>query len=239
MTTHPEQMDTGAYVLGALRGEERAAFERHLVTCLACQDAVAEVAVLPTMLALVPPDVAADLAEEVPEGRRAPSDPEPPASVLSDLLAAVRYEERRARRRRQVAGAFALAAVLVLGVLVAVRPDLPWTRSVATAPAAQALTLEPVVEGVPVTASVELVAVAWGTRIDLTCSYTSTDRYPTTTDYALVLERSDGTTEQVATWRAVPGGEVTVPASTGTAVGDITAVDLRSVDGRSLLRATT
>ena len=42
--------DDGAYVLGALSPAERAAYERHLSTCSACREAVAEIAVLPGLL---------------------------------------------------------------------------------------------------------------------------------------------------------------------------------------------
>ena len=43
--------DDGAYVLGALSPAERAAYERHLATCSFCREAVADIAVLPGLLA--------------------------------------------------------------------------------------------------------------------------------------------------------------------------------------------
>jgi len=53
-----------AYVLGALVPSERAEYEAHLSGCASCRQAVAEVAVLPGLLARLDPGTAEDLLRE-------------------------------------------------------------------------------------------------------------------------------------------------------------------------------
>jgi anti-sigma-K factor RskA len=58
-----EQMiESGAYVLGILDADDRAAYERHLRTCEICQREVADFSGLPNLLARLDPDDAALLA---------------------------------------------------------------------------------------------------------------------------------------------------------------------------------
>lgn len=231
MTEHREAVDAGAYVLGSLRGADRDTFERHLVTCSTCQDAVSELAVLPPLLGTVPPDVVARLGEGAPDA------PDLPTTILPSVLERVRTEEARRRRRRALAGAVSLAAVLLLGVVLVLRPGLATTPAPAPSLAVTALTLEPA-DDVPLIAEVRFEEVAWGTRIGLDCAYEGDGSYldgGTPREYALVLTRRDGATEQVATWRASAGGEVTVPAATGTAVEEITRVELQDAGGRALM----
>ena len=57
-------------------------------------------------------------------------------------------------------------------------------------------------------ASVALTSVAWGTRVVLTCSYAEPrglPRRPGADMYSLVVARTDGAVEQVATWQGLPG----------------------------------
>ncbi|NTW41225.1 MAG: hypothetical protein HGA44_15360, partial [Cellulomonadaceae bacterium] len=128
------------------------------------------------------------------------------------------------------------AAVLVIAVAVAWHP---WNE--APAPVA-AVELEQLVDS-PVTASVTLEAVAWGTRVSLECRYDGAlasvpdDPYGRSGRvYALVVRDVAGNAEQVATWSAV-AGTMTVPGATAIPRDQIVEVDLVGADGTALLRA--
>ena len=57
---------------------------------------------------------------------------------------------------------------------------------------------------VPITATVELTEVGWGTQVDLVCAYApaaAEQPYP----YALVVTDGAGETQQIGTWTALPG----------------------------------
>src|SRR5665647_819450 len=103
-----------------LSAADRAAFVAHLRGCAECRQAVAEVEDLPGLLALVPAEGPVD----------------PPASVLSGLLAEVeRLEQadqlaarRAARGRRWWTGA-GLAAAAAAGVVLSGQlVPMPWTE---------------------------------------------------------------------------------------------------------------
>jgi hypothetical protein len=220
--TDPFTDEAGAYVLGALDDAERAAFVDHLRSCPECRQAVAEIEDLPGLLALVPKEGPVD----------------PPPTVLAHLLDEVRQEEwaerSRARRRRAWRGGAGLAAAAAGAVLFsgALLP-MPWTDAPAVV-ASTTVEFEPTADAA-ITASLELTSVPWGTRIELTCSYQG-DQYALPVEYALVVHDAEGRSEQVATWIAVPGKELTVPATTGLALEDITRVEMVS-DGAVMLVA--
>lgn len=230
MTCESAHLD-GAYVLGALSPSERLAFERHLPSCDSCSSAVRELAGLPGLLAQVDP---ADLEASTP----------PP--VPETLLPALVREVRRARRRRiAVIGAVAaavtavgIASVVMLGTSDDDRP--PAARPSSTASNADPGRPMTPVRETPVTASVLLVDVAWGTRLDVTCSYTATGgtRYEAAAPvaYSLVVRRHDGRTEQVASWQGLPGRTMRVSGATAVRRADIQSVEMRTADGVVVLR---
>jgi len=207
--------DAGAYVLGILPPEERSAFSAHLRECEACQQAVAEIEDLPGLLALVPAEGPAD----------------PPPSVLAGLLGEVerleRADELAARRARRGRTAWwagvGVAAAVVGGVASGVVPT-PWTTQDEAAVVATTVELSGAAD-VPVTASVDLLPVRWGTKVELTCAYTA-GQYAQPVEYALVVHDADGRSEEVATWTAVPGAELTVPAATAIPLEEITRVEM-------------
>ena len=228
----------GAYVLGSLSPAERLAFEEHLPGCAECSRGVRDLAGLPGLLAQV--DVA-DL--EVPT----PDAPLPPT-----LLPALVREARGEQRRRSVltaAVAAAVAAVFVGALAVGGAFDRsPASTSAATpgptptagrtvAPVGEAML--PVGSG-PVRAAVAVTGVAWGTRLDLTCTYADTgdgSGYDgeSAGAYALVVHTREGGVEQVATWKALPGRTMRLSGATATGRSDITSVDVRTADGRVVL----
>ena len=81
-----------------------------------------------------------------------------------------------------------------------------------------------------------LTGVAWGTKLDLTCSYLKGDgdgEYtgPIPSAYALVVHTREGGVEQVATWKGLPGRTMRLTGATATGRTDITSVEVRTSDG--------
>jgi Putative zinc-finger len=234
MTCERAHLD-GAYVLGSLSPGERLDFERHLPACDECSRSVQELAGLPGLLAQVD---ASDLAPA--------SVPPLPPTLLPSLVREVRGSQRR-RSVLVAAAAAAVAVVAAVGALAAGGvlggDEAPTTASSSTAsPTVTARApARPMVAVAPtaVRADVAVTSVAWGTRLDLTCSYgAGEEEYEATpsAEYALVLRTRAGQEEQVATWRGLPGRTMRLSAATATSSGDIEAVELRTAEGLAVLR---
>jgi len=210
-----------AYVLGALSPSDRRAFESHMETCDRCRDAIAEIAPTIGLLARIDRTRAESLAVRTPT----PADVGPAESLRDDVVARLRRQTRRRRRTWWLAGV-AAAAVVVAVVLLAVNVA-PAQRGI------QTYALESVSDA-PLSASVELAEVAWGTRIALVCHYDSVagsdapeDGWP----YSLYVIGDDGAASQVSTWRAPPGSTARLDAATELDIADLAAVEIRSLDG--------
>lgn len=211
----------GAYVLGALSPIERLDFEQHLAGCEECARSVREVAGLPGLLAGVESAVL----------EHAPEDHPLPKSLLPALLAGV----RRTRRRRGLVTVGLTAATLTAVVVPLVSSALHNDET----PVAVGRTMARV--GVePVRARLAFENVAWGTRLDLTCTYARHDRYrlPRTVTYGLFVETRQGRTEKVGTWRALDAQTMRVTAATATDRRDIRSVQVRTADGHPVLELT-
>jgi hypothetical protein len=88
----------------------------------------------------------------------------------------------------------------------------------------------------PLHASARMLDVAWGTKIELTCTYDHAAPYsvdPPT--YQLVVVDHAGRTQQVATWSAVPGKVSHVTAATAWKRSDIASVEVRTPTGQPVL----
>ena len=224
--------DDAAYVLGALSPAERLDFERHLSTCDACSRSVRALAGMPGLLDLADASVLED----------PPADPPLPSTLLPSLHRAV--EARQRRRTVVIAGlAAAAAAVAALAVPVGVdrvSDDPPVSAPPSTSPSSDVETLDMVADGAaPIRATLGLEQVTWGTRMLLTCTYDTEwvdFELPDEVDYLLFVEAADGHTEQVGSWRSVDGTTMKVPAATSIARRDITHVEVRTSDGRVVLR---
>jgi hypothetical protein len=225
--------DDGAYVLGALSPEDRVAFERHLVTCESCARSVRELAGLPGLLARVPVEIVDP--DERPE----------PVPVPDTLLPGLVRRARRTQKRRTwlTAGLVAAAAAVAIGAVGVATlgggDDDPAPQAVATAPAE---TMQPV-GAVPITATVALTSVGWGTRVDLTCEYDDDAgagapayRDESQPSYAMYVRTSTGAEEQIASWRALPHKVLRIAAATAASRDEITEVEVRSSTGRTVLR---
>jgi hypothetical protein len=235
----------GAYVLGALSTTERREFEEHLDDCADCTRAVRELAGLPGLLARVDPAVL----------ERPPGEDPLPDTLLPSLLHTVR---RTRRRRSFLTGSAAAAAVVAL---VALAPfvvdrahdptDAPSASSTADGTAGVTTTattgatagraMAPL-DGAPVSARISLASVAWGTRLDLVCTYAPRhEKYdpPKAVTYGLFVRSRDGHTEQVGTWRSLEDRTMRLTAATATARRDIVSVQVRTADGRPVLELAT
>lgn len=209
-----------AYVLGALRAADRADYEAHLSRCALCRAAIAEVAPMPGLLSRVAPERAESLLHA--SGEEAPA-PEHRARVLS--LAAART---RRRRRVRTAAVAAVAAIIVAAVAVPV-------VSSQLRPPSTTVALEQLIDA-PLSASVTLTDVAWGTRIDMICDYGAEGDAPAEGwSYALVVVGDDGTENVLSTWRAHPGTSARLSAGTEIPTSGIAAVEIRSIDSGAVL----
>jgi hypothetical protein len=221
----PFAHEDAAYVLGALSPVERLEFERHLTQCVDCRRAVRELAGLPGLLSRVDAEVltAASAAEPLPP------------TVLPALARAAR--RTRHRRLAAAAGAAAAAAAVAASVVVSVL-DVDDRESPSTADTVVAM--DPVGE-VPVEADLALEQVTWGTRLQLTCTY-DTDavsfQLPSRVDYVLVVRHQDGHAEDVGSWRSLDGRTMQLTAGTAAPRGDISAIEVRTGDGRVVLTST-
>jgi len=231
MTCEHAHLD-GAYVLGALSPSERLDFERHLAGCAECSRSVRELAGLPGLLAQV------DVGDLEPAAV-----PPLPPTLLPSLVREVRGSQRR--RSVLVAAVAASVATVAVGALAVggvfdgreptAAPTPSPTAVTSTAPARPMLPVGPT----PVRADVVVSAVAWGTRLDLICSYAAgQEEYGASpsAEYALVIRTRDGHDEQVATWRGLPGRTMRLSAATATSRSDIETVELRTAAGDVVLR---
>lgn len=210
-----------AYVMGALDPPDRRAYEEHLPTCARCSAAVSELAGMPGLLAQVP-------AQQMLAPREPP---EPlPDTLLPRLAGVIRAQQRR---RRVWTGVIAAAAAcLVTGVVLTASP---WS-STPTEPEGVALAMQAVTSA-PVTATVHLDSVAWGTRVNLECTYqeTQSDKWSVRTYKLVVVPRGGGAAQQVAEWIALPGKTVTPAGSTSLTTAQIEDIRLLNSKGDTLL----
>ena len=218
----------GVYVLGAMDAAERAAFEEHLDICPSCAREVRRLAGLPGLLAKVPADRLTDPGREpVPE------------TLLPGLLDGV---DRTRRRRAWTRAGLAIAAAvaLVAGTVVVtdlVRDDGSTQAEMGTAPSPGSASGEPIRmrsrgDGL-VTGWVTLTPVAWGTRIDLACSYADGGRPDWT--YAMVVRTEDGHTEQVGSWKVGYGEDAAVTLPTSATPDEIKEIDVLTGNGDVVL----
>lgn len=217
-----------AYLVRALDAGDRRAYESHLDECRQCREALADLAPTLGLLARVSPDRAESLL--APEAGIGP-DPVVRARVVAHGV--------RARRRRRVfAWGSGLAAAAVLAVVIAVAV----TSSIAPVDRGEDVVALQPVSDVPLTATVALTDVAWGTRIEMECHYgENPDPYAPDKEwpYVLVVTSTEGTTSELSSWRAGPGSTARLEAGTALDRADIAAIEVRAVDGRVLLRGET
>lgn len=203
----------GAYVLGALPPDERRRYERHIRRCARCAAATRTLAELPDLLAQV------DISRLGPEPAGAPRQTAPrrwyrrPRPLMTSLA--------------MVAAALCLITAIVLTVVAAIQPHRP---SVA-GPVAMTHIVP-----APINADVQFQDVAWGTRVQVSCTYFDRDGDRLPASYELVAIDRAGRPQQIATWRVVPGTVAHISATTNLPRADIKSIDVRTPAGRRVLQ---
>ncbi|MCV7213675.1 zf-HC2 domain-containing protein [Mycobacterium crocinum] len=227
--THPYALWDAAYVLGSLSCAERREFEVHLKGCPSCADAVTDLGGMRALLSQIDRGYVDTLDE--PDGYAGL----PP--LRDELLATV---NTRRRRSRAATWTMAVAAALAIGVFAASQSN-PMVVTPAPHPGqASALTMTPK-KPVPLTATVTLTRRAWGTRIEMQCTY---EAGPMDVDYdgdeagdklAMVAVGRDGSRTQLATWTARVGMPASLGGSTSMPVDEIASVQIISADAGAVL----
>ncbi|MDT5237546.1 MAG: hypothetical protein QOF47_3533 [Mycobacterium sp.] len=218
-----------AYVLGSLTSNERREYEAHLATCKRCRAAVAELSGIPALLAMLDLEDVRALDEEAPE--TPPLRPE----VLDSVLDKVRWRRRRSRWLTSAAVGVA-AALLAVGVVVAVRPEIVGLSTSTPQETVQALDMNKVSE-TPINASISLTGFGWGTRIDMACSYGDWGQSGNTQpqNLGMVVVGRDGSHTEVARWLGLSGATALPSATTPMQKDEIAAVQLVSPDNGKVL----
>jgi hypothetical protein len=254
-------VESGAYVLGILGDDEHAVYARHLRTCAACRAEVADFAGLPDLLAKLDPGQVASIeaidleprheldsryereADPRHEPRRLtpvrplPSVPRSTDEAIPAGRRMARDAQRRQRRWRTVTAGLAAAACLAFGVLVGARflnntPPAP-TGNIATGN--KLVAMSPVAATVPITAQVALSPFVGGTTVRLRCVYDGGASGARWTLQLLVYPKDGGAPEQISTWTAAYGDDVTLSASTRLPPSEIGRIEMHKGDGTSLL----
>jgi len=218
-----------AYVLGSLTSNERREYEAHLETCARCRSAVAEISGIPALLAMLDLEDVRALDDEAPE--TPPLRPE----VLDSVLDKVRWRRRRSRWLTSAAVGVA-AALLAVGVVIAIRPEIVGLENYTPQQTIQALDMTKVSE-TPINASISLTGYGWGTRIDMACSYGDWGQSGNTPpqNLGMVVVGRDGSHTEVATWLGLSGATALPSATTPMQKDEIAAVQLVSSDNGKVL----
>lgn len=227
--------DDGAYVLGALSPAERAAYEGHLATCSFCREAVADISALPDLLSRLDAKEFAKLLDP----SLTSGDGHPGAAFRDwatsewQTLApdAKRRKKGKAFRVRVMSTAAAAVLVALIGIGV-----FAWTRdnaAPAAPPTGPAVAMTAVQNSSPVTASVRLTSTSGGTKVDLTCSYSTSATRPYT--FRMIAYGPDEQKEQIGSWQAAPGAEFTMNSVTHFGRDSLSRLELVQYDGKVLL----
>ena len=218
-----------AYVLGSLSSNERREYEAHLETCERCRAAVAELSGMPALLAKLDLEDVRALDEEPSE--TPPLRPE----VLDSILDKVRWRRRRSRWLTSAAVGVA-AALLAVGIVIAVRPEVVGLETYSPEASSEQIEMTKVAE-TPINATITLTGFGWGTRIDMACTYGDWgQRDAPPQNLGMVVVGRDGTHNEVATWLGLSGATALPSANTPIQKDEIVAVQLvSSDDGKVLL----
>src|SRR6478752_2044974 len=129
------------------------------------------------------------------------------------------------------------AALLAVGVVIAIRPEIVGLENYTPQQTIQALDMTKVSE-TPINASISLTGYGWGTRIDMACSYGDWGQSGNTPpqNLGMVVVGRDGSHTEVATWLGLSGATALPSATTPMQKDEIAAVQLvSSDDGKVLL----
>lgn len=216
-----------AYVLGSLSEDDRREYEAHLQTCPRCRAAVEGLGEIPPLLAKLDSADVASLDGNSPEPQLRPQ-------VLDSLLHRVHANRRRSRWVTTAALA-AAAAVLAIGLVIAIRPDSLGLQTGTEQAAGSAMEMTKVSE-TPINATISMTGYGWGTRIDMACTYGDWgQRDAPPQNLGMVIVGRDGSHSQIATWLGLSGATALPSANTALPMEEIAAVQLVSSDSGQIL----
>ena len=129
--------------------------------------------------------------------------------------------------------------LLAVGLVIAIQPGIVGLTNGTTQVAAQQLPMVEV-EHTPFSATVALNDFAWGTRIDMACSYGEWGggKGPPPSNLGMVVVGQDGARTQIATWLGLSNATALPSGNTPLHVSDIAAVQLVSADSGKVLLET-
>ena len=209
MSEHDDlHLALGSYLVGALDAQSRAEVEHHLRTCADCRAEVAELSVLPGLLARLTP-------EQFSAGI-----PGPPDDLLPDLLARARASRRTSQRHlRFWHGAAALAVAAALLVMAFPHSSVPSTAH---------YRLQTTASGAAGT--VDLATMAWGTAITL-----SLRGLPARAECVAYVTDRNGRTQAIGTWGPTPNHDAVVELATALTSHSLERISIETAAGRTLL----
>jgi hypothetical protein len=131
------------------------------------------------------------------------------------------------------------AALLAVGAVIAIRPEIVGLENYNPPATIQALEMNKVSE-TPINASISLTGYGWGTRIDMACSYGDWGQSGNTPpqNLGMVVVGRDGSHTEVATWLGLSGATALPSATTPMQKDEIAAVQLVSSDSGKVLLET-
>jgi Putative zinc-finger len=216
-----------AYVLGSLSSDDRREFEAHLETCPRCRAAVAELSGIPALLA----ELESDDISAFDDGQH----PDLRPQVLDSLLDTVRSQRTR-RRWVTTAGLAAAAALLAIGLVIAIRPEILGLQTGTQQPTAAPALEMTKVSDTPINATISMTGYGWGTRIDMACTYGDWGRRDAPPqNLGMVVVGRDGSHTQIATWLGLSGATALPSANTPMPMQEIAAVQLVSPESGEVL----
>jgi hypothetical protein len=222
VTTCRFAFDDGVYILGALAPGERAEYERHLPACHSCRHSVARLAVLPGLLGRLDPE-------------RALTEVQVPATVLPRTLLAATTTRRAERVRRRWFAAAAGAVAATVAAMVGVGVHIVDVRANTGTPVAMTSMQSATGAVLPVSGEVALIPIAGGTRVEMKCRYTDSDDGHVWTVRLVVIPATGIGMEQIGSWVARDGEELTVDGVTHLTPAQIGRVELHTENFRALL----
>ena len=128
------------------------------------------------------------------------------------------------------------AALLAVGLVIAIRPEILGLATYTPQEAAQGLDMTKVSE-TPINASITLTGFGWGTRIDMACSYGDWGQSGNTQpqNLGMVVVGHDGSHTEVARWLGLSGATALPSATTPMPKDQIAAVQLVTPDDGKVL----
>jgi len=213
----------GGYLLGGLDDADTERLDAHLLHCDECRAELDRLAPVPELLQSLETEPPVAIAA----GTR------PSAARIESLLAKMRVERARARRRSFRLLAAAAAIVLVAAVAVGVISSPDGGTPAPTPQAAPSQTLVTAVfepaAGSALAGKAVLTGKTWGVSVDLTVSKLS-GRGP----FVCQVRNADGLVEQAMTWGPTPSGNAKVTGASSIQLRNVRAVAVSDNDGHVL-----